>query len=106
MSLLLEFRFSKQAIITAYLNEVFLLQQNRVAIHGFERASRMMFRRSLEHLEAQHLALLVGMVKGPSRYNPFSHPEAAHSPLNSSSTTPVGPLLCLPIMISAVFSNS
>ena len=77
MSLLLELRFSKHAIITAYLNEVFLLQQNRVAIHGFERASRMMFRRSVEHLEAQHLALLVGMVQGPSRYNPFSHPGAA-----------------------------
>ena len=77
MSLSLEIRFSKQTIITAYINEVFLLQQNRVAIHGFERASQMLFRRSVEHLDAQHLALLVGMVKGPSRYNPFVHPQAA-----------------------------
>ncbi len=77
MALLLELRFSKQAIITAYINEVFLLQQNRIAIHGFARASRMLFRRSVEHLEPQHLALLVAMVKGPSRYNPFKAPEAA-----------------------------
>jgi len=67
MALLLELRFSKQAIITAYINEVFLLQQKRIAIHGFARASRMLFRRSVDNLEAQHVALLVGMVKGPSR---------------------------------------
>ncbi len=77
MALLLELRFSKRTIITAYINEVFLLQQNRIAIHGFARASRMLFRRSVEHLEPQHLALLVGMVKGPSRYNPLKAPEAA-----------------------------
>jgi len=77
MAILLELRFSKRAIITAYVNEVFLLQQNRIAIHGFERASRMLFRRSVDRLEAQQLALLVGMVKGPSRYSPFSAPEAA-----------------------------
>ncbi|MEM7564856.1 MAG: penicillin-binding protein 1B, partial [Pseudomonadota bacterium] len=77
MSLLLEFRFSKQTIITAYINEVFLLQQNRIAIHGFERASRMLFSRSVEHLDARQLATLVGMVKGPSRYNPFRNPENA-----------------------------
>jgi penicillin-binding protein 1B len=77
MALLLELRFSKQAIVTAYINEVFLLQQNRIAIHGFARASRMLFRRSVDHLEPQHLALLVGMVNGPSRYNPFTNPAAA-----------------------------
>ena len=77
MALLLELRFSKSAILTAYVNEVFLLQQNRVAIHGFERASRMLFRRSIDHLEAQHVALLVGMVKGPTRYNPLTRTESA-----------------------------
>ena len=77
MALLLELRFSKQAIVTAYVNEVFLLQQNRIAIHGFERASRMLFGRSVDRLETQHLALLVGMVKGPSRYNPLTEPELA-----------------------------
>ena len=77
MALLLELRFSKQAIVTAYINEVFLLQQNRIAIHGFARASRMLFGRGVDRLEVQHLALLVGMVKGPSRYNPLTAPEIA-----------------------------
>ncbi len=77
MALLLELRLSKREIVTAYINEVFLLQQNRIAIHGFGRASRMLFRRSVEHLETEHIALLVGMVKGPGRYNPFTRPELA-----------------------------
>ncbi len=82
MALLLELRFDKRSIVAAYVNEVFLLQQNRIAIHGFARASRMLFRRSVNHLEAQHLALLVGMVKGPSRYNPFKAPKLALSRRN------------------------
>jgi penicillin-binding protein 1B len=77
MALLLELRFSKQAIVTAYINEVFLLQQNRIAIHGFARASRMLFGRGVDRLEVQHMALLVGMVKGPSRYNPLTSPKLA-----------------------------
>jgi penicillin-binding protein 1B len=77
MALLLESRFSKQAIITAYINEVFLLQQNQIAIHGFELASRRLFKQSLQHISTDQLALLVGMVKGPSRYNPLANPSAA-----------------------------
>ncbi len=77
LAVLLELRLSKREIVTAYVNEVFLLQQNRIAIHGFARASRMLFRRSVEHLDAEHVALLVGMVKGPGRYNPFTSPELA-----------------------------
>ena len=82
MALILELRFSKQAIITAYINEVFLLQQKRIAIHGFAQASRMLFRRSVDSLQVQHLALLVGMVKGPSLYNPFTSPDNALSRRN------------------------
>ena len=82
MSIMLELRFSKPAIITAYINEVFLLQQNRIAIHGFDRASRMLFRREVAHLSPSQVALLVGMVQGPSRYNPYSKPEAAQARRN------------------------
>ena len=77
MALLLELRFSKKSILTAYINEVFLLQQNRIAIHGFARASRMLFNRGVDRLDDHQIALLVGMVKGPSRYNPIKAPQAA-----------------------------
>jgi len=82
MALLLEIRFNKDTILTAYLNEVFLLQQNNISVHGFALASRMLFKQSLNHLSTDKLALLVGMVKGPSRYNPIKHPDVARERRN------------------------
>lgn len=82
MALLLELRFSKDTILTAYVNEVFLLQQNKIAIHGFALASQALFKQSIEHLSTEKLALLVGMVKGPSRYNPITHPTVARERRN------------------------
>lgn len=77
MSLMLEARFSKDAILAAYLNEVFLLQQKNTAVHGFALASRMLFKQPLANLPKHKLALLVGMVKGPSIYNPLLNPQSA-----------------------------
>ena len=77
MALLLELRFNKGTILTAYINEVFLLQQKKIAIHGFALGSQALFRQGLEHLTTEKLALLVAMVKGPSRYNPITHPAVA-----------------------------
>ena len=75
MALLLEIRFSKKAILSAYLNEVFLLQQNNISVHGFAQASRMLFKQTVNQLSTDKLAMLVGMVKGPTRYNPVTNPE-------------------------------
>ncbi len=77
MALLLELRFNKGTILTAYINEVFLLQQKKIAIHGFALGSQALFRQGLEHLTTEKLALLVAMVKGPSLYNPITHPAVA-----------------------------
>ncbi|MCK5664918.1 MAG: penicillin-binding protein 1B [Thiotrichaceae bacterium] len=77
LAVMLEARFSKQAILAAYLNEVFLLQQKNTSIHGFALASKLLFKQPLKYLSKDKLALLVGMVKGPSIYNPLIHPERA-----------------------------
>ena len=77
MAVLLELHYDKQEILEAYLNEVFLGQDGRRAIHGFGLASQYFFGRPLAELQVQHVALLVGMVKGPTYYNPRRHPERA-----------------------------
>ena len=77
MALLLELRFDKESILAAYINEVFLLQQNNTSVHGFALASRLLFKQPLPQLGREKLALLVGMVKGPSLYNPLLHPARA-----------------------------
>jgi penicillin-binding protein 1B len=77
MALLLEYRFSKQDILTAYVNEVYLAQFGNKAIHGFAAASKHFFARPLNELSIDEMAALVGIVKGPSLYNPKRHPKRA-----------------------------
>ena len=76
-ALLLERRYSKDALLEAYLNEVYLGQQGSHAIHGFGRAARYYFGRALADLDLDEMALLAGMVRGPSYYDPRRHPERA-----------------------------
>jgi len=77
MSLLLEWHYDKDEILEAYLNEVYLGQDGDRAIHGFGLASHFYFERPLAELSVDQYALLVGMVKGPSYYNPRRHPQRA-----------------------------
>ncbi len=77
MALLLELHYDKQQILEAYLNEVFLGQDGQRAIHGFGLASQYFFGQPLAELRLHQIALLVGMVKGPSYYNPRRYPERA-----------------------------
>ncbi len=77
MSVLLEVHYSKDEILEAYLNEVYLGQHGRRAIHGFGLASQFYFAQPLKELSLAKTALLVGIVKGPSYYNPRRFPERA-----------------------------
>ncbi|QAX81738.1 penicillin-binding protein 1B [Candidatus Pseudomonas adelgestsugas] len=70
MAMLLELHYSKQDILEAYLNEVFIGQDGQRAVHGFGLASQFFFGLPLSELKLHQVALLVGMVKGPSYYNP------------------------------------
>lgn len=77
MSVLIEMHYSKGRILEAYINEVFLGQQGDQAVHGFAAASEFYFGRRLESLRPQEIAMLVGLVKGPSYYDPRRSPERA-----------------------------
>ena len=77
MSMLLEAHYSKDRILEAYVNEVFLGQQGDQAVHGFAAAAEFYFGRPLRDLRTQEIAMLVGLVKGPSYYDPRRYPDRA-----------------------------
>jgi penicillin-binding protein 1B len=77
MALLLERHYPKSEILEAYVNEVYLGQQGSHGVHGFGRASEFYFGQPLQQLEPHHIALLVGLVRGASFYNPRRHPTRA-----------------------------
>ena len=64
MAVLMEWHYSKEQILEAYINEIYIGQQGRRSINGFG-------------LGAQQQALLVGLIKGPSYYNPRRNPDQA-----------------------------
>jgi len=77
MAIALEIHFSKEEILGAYMNEVFLGQDGNRAIHGFALASEYYFGRPLMELPLQDLALLAGLPRGASYYNPRRNQQRA-----------------------------
>jgi penicillin-binding protein 1B len=77
MAVFLELGHSKEEILEAYLNEVYLGQRGPVSIHGFGAAARHYFGKDLADVTLGEGALLAGLIAAPGRYSPFQHPEAA-----------------------------
>ncbi|MEM7255648.1 MAG: penicillin-binding protein 1B, partial [Pseudomonadota bacterium] len=82
IALILETRYSKAEIFEMYLNEVYLGQEGGRAIHGFGLAAWFYFGRRVDELSVAESALLIGLVKGASAYNPRRQPKRALSRRN------------------------
>ena len=72
VALKLERNFTKQEIISLYLNRV-----PWGNVFGIRNASRVFFQKDPSLLSTDEAALLVGMLKGPNQYDPVRHPQAA-----------------------------
>ncbi len=77
MAFILDARFSKEDILTAYVNEIFLGQNGARAIHGFGLGAQFYFNKPLTELDPDEIATMISIIRGPSFYNPFRHPERA-----------------------------
>ena len=77
LSTALEWRYSKDQILEAYLNEVYLGQVGGGAVRGVGAASRAYFGKEVHQLTLPEAALLAGMIRGPNSYSPASNPERA-----------------------------
>ena len=75
MALILEYRYSKDQLLEAYINEVYLGQHYANGIYGFGLAAEFYFGKSIQSLNAEQMAMIIGQVKGPSYYDPWRFPE-------------------------------
>ncbi|HEY4164991.1 MAG TPA: PBP1A family penicillin-binding protein [Dongiaceae bacterium] len=73
LALWLEHSFTKNQILELYLNRVYFGS----GTYGIDAAARRYFGRSAKQVTMMQAAMLAGMLKAPSRYNPISDPAAA-----------------------------
>jgi penicillin-binding protein 1B len=77
LSTVLEWRYGKDQIFEAYLNEVYLGQSGGSSVRGIGAAARAYFGKEIHQLTLPESALLAGMIRAPNSYSPVSNPERA-----------------------------
>ena len=77
LATLIEWRYSKERILEAYLNEVYLGQRGAIPIRGVASASRAYFNKEVHQLTVAEAALLAGMIRAPNTYSPGVNPARA-----------------------------
>lgn len=75
MALLLEYHYSKDQLLEAYINEVYLGQHYANGIYGFGLAAEFYFGKNIAQLTYGQMATLIGVIKGPSYYDPWRHEQ-------------------------------
>ena len=73
LAVMLEVFLSKQEILELYLNRIFL----GGGIYGVETMSQKMLRKPASQLTIAEAALIAGIIRAPSTYSPWHHPDAA-----------------------------
>lgn len=69
----IEHNLSKDKILELYINQIYLGQR----AYGFASAAQMYYGKTLDHLSTAEMAMLAGLPKAPSSYNPVANPRRA-----------------------------
>ncbi len=79
VAILLERKFTKEEILSSYLNTVSFHGNT----YGVENGAKIFFGKEAKNLKVEEAALLVGLLKGTEYYNPLRHYERAHNRRNT-----------------------
>ncbi|MGH7306729.1 MAG: PBP1A family penicillin-binding protein [Candidatus Rokuibacteriota bacterium] len=82
LAALVEARYSKERILEAYLNEIYLGQRGPIAIRGVGSASRAYFGKEVHQLTTPEAALVAAIIRGPNLYSPAVNPDRARDHRN------------------------
>ncbi len=77
LALRVERGHTKDEILEAYLNTIYMGQRGSVSVRGMEAAGLHYFGKHAGELSLAEAALLAGLIRGPGLYSPFTHPEKA-----------------------------
>src|SRR5579884_1676324 len=77
MAVILDAKYSKQEILEAYLNDIYLGRNRSISIVGVGEASHFYFGHPVGEITVPEAALLAGMIRSPNNYSPFTHPDQA-----------------------------
>ena len=75
MAVILDARYSKDEILEAYLNEIYLGRRGSIAVTGVGEAARYYFGKEVADLDLAESATLAGMIRAPNAYSPFRSAE-------------------------------
>ena len=79
LAVILDAKYSKQEILEAYLNEIYLGQRGSVSVTGVEEAARFYFGKPVSQLDLPEAAMLAGLISSPGRFSPFRNPDRARA---------------------------
>jgi len=77
LAVYLDFRYSKEKILTLYLNQIYMGQDGFVSVAGVKAAAGFYFSKALHDLTLSESATLAGLIRSPYRYNPLQNEQAA-----------------------------
>ena len=77
MAIILDARYSKQEILEAYLNDIYLGRNRSISIIGVGEASQFYFGKPVSEIGVAEAALLAGIIRSPNNYSPFVRPDLA-----------------------------
>lgn len=77
MALILDAKYSKEEILEAYLNDIYLGRNRSISILGVGQASRFYFGKPVSEASVAEAAMLAAMIPSPNNYSPFEDPARA-----------------------------
>ncbi len=77
MAVILDAKYSKQEILAAYLNDIYLGRDRSISIMGVGEAAHFYFGKPVTEISLAEAALLTSMIPAPNAYSPFTNPNRA-----------------------------